>query len=184
VEAAAVVALALVGLLGLLAVPVDLRFAFGAAARSHLEVAWGFGLWRGVLRGRPGSAQGGSRRRWSEPAAWVRAWREGLDERVPPLLRSLRRGVRVREVKLRARVGLGDPADTGMLVGFAAPLLGVARAAPRLDLRLEPDFTREVLEGEAQGQLRAFPLLVLPPLLRFALSPSTVRAVRALRARR
>jgi hypothetical protein len=181
VEVAAVVALALVGLL---AVPVDLRFAVGAAARSHLEVAWGFGLWRGELRSRQGSGRRRSRRRWSEPAAWVRAWREGLGERVPPLLRSLRRGVRVREVKLRARVGLGDPADTGMLVGFAAPLLTVARAAPGLDLHLEPDFAQEVLEGEARGGLRAFPLLVLPPLLRFALSPSTVRAVRVLRSRR
>ena len=180
-EAAAVVALAL---LGLLAVPVDLRFAFGAAARSHLEIAWGFGLWRGELRGRPRAERRRSSGRWSEPAAWVRAWREGLGDRVPPLLRSLRRGVRVREVKLRARVGLGDPADTGILVGFAAPLLTMARAAPRLDLRLEPDFAREVLEGEARGELRAFPLLVLPPLLRFALSPTTVRAVRALRSRR
>lgn len=183
-EAAAVAALALVGLLGLLAVPVDLRFALGAAALPHLEVAWGFGLWRGELRGRPGSVRTRSRGRWSDPAAWVRAWREGLGERVPPLLRSLRRGVRVREVKLRARVGLGDPADTGMLVGCVAPLLGVARAAPGLDLRLEPDFVREVLEAEARGELRAFPLLVLPPLLRFALSPSTVRGVRALRSRR
>jgi hypothetical protein len=71
-----------------------------------------------------------------------------------------------------------------MLVGWAAPLLAVARAAPGMDLRLEPDFAREVLEGEGRGELRAFPLLVLPPLLRFALSPGTVRAVRALRSRR
>jgi hypothetical protein len=184
VGTAAVVALGLVGLLGLLAVPVDLRFAFGAVERSHLELAWGFGLWRGELRGRPGSVRRRSRGRWSQPAVWVRAWREGLGDRVLPLLHSLRRGVRVREVKLRARVGLGDPADTGMLVGFAAPLLTLARAAPGLDLRLEPDFAREVLEGEARGELRAFPLLVLPPLLRFALSPTTVRAVRALRSRR
>jgi hypothetical protein len=90
----------------------------------------------------------------------------------------------VRELRLRARVGLGDPADTGLLVGWAAPLLAMARAAPRLDLHLEPDFAREILEGEARGELRAFPLLVLPPLLRFALSSSTVRGVRALRSRR
>lgn len=183
-EAAAAVAVALFGLLALLAVPVDLRFAFGAMERSHLEVAWGFGLWRGELRGRARSDRARSPRRWSQPAAWVRAWRAGLGDRVLRLLRSLRRGVRVREVKLRARVGLGDPADTGMLVGWAAPLLAVARAAPGLDLRLEPDFAREVLEGEARGELRAFPLLVLPPLLRFALSPATLRALRALRSRR
>jgi hypothetical protein len=183
---AAVAATALVcfGLLGLLAVPVDLRFAVGPTARPRLELAWAFGLWRGELQGRRGSVRRRSRGRWSEAAAWARAWREGLGERLPRLLRSLRRGVRVRELRLRARVGLGDPADTGLLVGWAAPLLAMARAAPRLDLHLEPDFAREILEGEARGELRAFPLLVLPPLLRFALSSSTVRGVRALRSRR
>ena len=180
VAAAAATALVLVGLLGLLAVPIDLRFALGGAVRSRLELAWGFGLWRGELHGRRGHASRPSRGRWADPAAWVRAWREGLGDRVPPLLRSLRRGVRVRELRLRARVGLDDPADTGMLVGWAAPLLAMALAAPPLDVHLEPDFAREILDGEARGELRAFPLLLLPPLLRFVLSPTTVRALRGL----
>jgi hypothetical protein len=182
VTAAALSAAAVLACAGLLVIPLDLRFALGSGSLPRVEVEWLFGLLRTGLR-----TGGGPGRRGRPPASidrWLRAWRAGLGDGVPRLLRSLRRGVRVRRMQLRARVGLGDPAETGFLVGWAAPLLAVARAAPALDLRLEPDFAREVLEGEAHGELRAFPLLVLPPLLRFALSPATLRSLRALRSRR
>jgi hypothetical protein len=166
---------------GLLAVPLDLRFAVGVDSRPRVEIGWLFGLVRRGFRADRGSRRG--RKPPASPRPWMRAWRAGLGDGIPRLLRSLRRGVRVRRLHLRARVGLGDPAETGLLVGWAAPLLAVVRAPPALDLRLEPDFAREVLEGEARGELRTFPLLVLPPLLRFALSPATMRALRALRSR-
>jgi hypothetical protein len=152
-------------------------FAFGAEPSARIELAWLFGAWRSDLR-RPGSASRGRRR--APPARWVLLWRGDHADRLLRLARSLRRAVRVKELCVRARVGLGDPAETGMLMGWAAPLLVVARAVPGMDVRIEPDFVSSVLEGEARGELRACPLLVLPPLLRFALSPGTLRSLRAL----
>ena len=170
----------------LLAVPVELRFWLGggAGAPSRVEVAWLFGWVRRELRR---TARGSGPRRWPR-VPWARLrelrgiWEAGLGRRCTRLLRSLRRWIRIRKMRVRARFGLGDPADTGMLLGHLHALAAAAAAAlPGLDLRLEPDFQEAVLAGDVAGDLRIVPLGALPLLVAFALSPSTLRAVRVLR---
>jgi hypothetical protein len=55
-------------------------------------------------------------------------------------------------LRLRGRLGTGDPADTVALVG----LLQAARALPGVQLEVEIDWLDEVLEGEAEGSARVW----------------------------
>ena len=175
---------------GLLAVPVELRFRLdgGAGEPSRVEVAWLFGWVRRELRRTAGRRRAGRRLllgAWTRLRELRAIWEAGFGRRCARLLRSLRRWVRIREMRVRARFGLGDPADTGMLLGWVNPLAAAAAGAlPGLDLRLEPDFQEAVLAGEAAGEVRIVPLGALPLLVAFALSPSTLRAARALRRAR
>lgn len=169
----------LVAVAGILVVPVELRFRApgDAGRRAGLEVAWLFGSLRRELLSPVRRAE--KRRGGRRPGAttWVRAWRAGLAGPLLRLLRRLRRWIRVDDLRLRARIGLGDPADTGMLLGWLAAVpSGVRSLAPGLELRVEPDFTDAVLDCGAAGGIRVIPLGALASLLLFALSPATLRA--------
>jgi hypothetical protein len=47
---------------------------------------------------------------------------------------------------------------------------------------IEPEFAAEVFEVEGRGRIRLIPLQLLSVLLVFALSPTTLRALYAMRA--
>jgi hypothetical protein len=173
---------------------VDLRFSLpgdegggGPSARvapGHVRVSWLYGRVSRELRA--GARRGPRARRGLPPVAeLVRAWNDGAGDAILRLARSARRFLHVKGVQARARLGLGDPADTGLLFGIAGPLaLALRRGLPSLELELEPDFRGPVLDGELRGEVRVVPLAALPHLARFALSPATLRAVRRLRAER
>lgn len=79
-----------------------------------------------------------------------------------PLLRIAARVLRALHLRLRVRgrIGTGDPADTAALAG----VLQAARALPGIELEVEVDWLDEVLEGEADGAARVW----LPELLAVA----------------
>jgi hypothetical protein len=184
----------LLALLALLAVPVDLAFRLEGAGPLGGEVAvrWLFGLVRaripvpGARRAParpeaapeaagPGTARAGRTRLLGlarDPAFRRRAWR---------LAGDLLRAVRVRHLRLRLRLGLGDPADTGRLWAVLGPLGAMARGLRRAEVRLEPEFGGEALELRADGRVRLVPLRLLALVAAFALSPPALRAWRAAR---
>lgn len=167
------------GLAALLAIPLDLRVWLGGEQRPRLQLVWLFGWVRRDL-----SAPSGPRppRRRPPVRTWIRVWNEGAGERVIRLARRLRRRVHMGELYLRARYGLGDPADTGLLVGWLCAIHeSLGALLPEADVRLEPDFGRTVLEGELRGGVRLVPLGLLPPLVGFACTPVVWRAARDLR---
>lgn len=86
-----------------------------------------------------------------------------------------------RELYLRARLGLGDPAETGRLWAFAGPLNALAQNLPWAEVHLEPEFVEPVVEFETHGRLRLIPLQFIALALGFALSPASIRAWRTLR---
>ena len=93
------------------------------------------------------------------------------------------RAVRVHQLRLRVRLGLDDPADTGRLWAFMGPLAAAAHRSSGVQIRLEPDFTEATLAFEASGRLSVVPLRMLALVLGFALSPSSLRAWRSLASR-
>ena len=80
------------------------------------------------------------------------------------------------------RLGLEDPADTGMLWAFIGPLSVTAQSLLNADVRIEPEFMDSALELHADVQMRLVLLQYLALAIAFALSPASIRAWRTLNA--
>ena len=91
------------------------------------------------------------------------------------LLGELLDRVRIRRAKLDLSVGTDDPAATGELAGFAAPIVALANALPRTRVTFTPDFTGPTLEGAGEGEIRVVPISLVRPMVGFALSPEVRR---------
>ncbi|MDD4776610.1 MAG: DUF2953 domain-containing protein [Syntrophomonas sp.] len=101
---------------------------------------------------------------------------QGLTGNLKRLLAGLVHAVGIRYFKMRLRIGLDDPADTGLAAGCLWSALGCVQSIRPVEIDIEPSFCQEVLEGEGWGALRIWPLLVVLPLLRFFLSMPALRA--------
>ncbi len=86
------------------------------------------------------------------------------------LLNALRMSVAMEQLKGEVRVGLGDPAQTGMLVGLTHAIGGVVSPwADTSDLIFLPVFDEAVLEGELEMKLRLRLLRLVGPATRLFL---------------
>lgn len=117
-------------------------------------------------------------------AGWPLTWRETLAQRgvLPVVARAIIRiigGLRWERLWLNGRIGLDNPAHTGMLYG-AYEALRHGWPTPPLDARLVPEFAGPALWGEAAGAVRIWGWRVLWPLVRLALSRPVLRLVGAL----
>lgn len=180
------------GVVALLAVPVDLHGWVEREQRwrGAVSVRWLFGVVRVARQAPRSSSSPASKhpRKKGRPRARrrKRRWRRTTWRRVRAALRSpgfVRRVARlavdtvtvvsVRSLRGWARVGLGDPADTGMLAGLFVPL---SAALPGTQLRFEPDFDGAVLRVRGRGAVRIMPLRLVRAVVAFLLSPPTWRA--------
>lgn len=100
--------------------------------------------------------------------------------RVYRLARDLFSAAHLQQVHLRMRLGLGDPADTGLLWAFVGPLNALAQSMPNVDVGIEPDFMEPVCEFEVHGRLMLIPLQLLTLAIAFALCPTSIRVWRTL----
>lgn len=76
--------------------------------------------------------------------------------------------IRFNHLSVKGRFGTGDPAETGEIYGYLAPLaFGVNPPCPRVNLALEPVFDTACLEGSIVGELEVVPLRLIPPFARF-----------------
>jgi hypothetical protein len=163
--------------LAALAVPVDVvaQLDLGARTRLTLRVAWLFGLVR--VRREMGSQESAAPEKPKER-------RENRGVRLPHLT-IIRRGfdllgelmsrVRIHRAELDLSIGTNDPAATGELAGFAAPIVVLANALPRTRVTFMPDFTGPTFEGAGEGEIRFVPITLLPPMVSFVLSPEVRR---------
>ena len=188
---------ALLGLLLLLAVPLDVAFRVQGieAFNGQIAIRWLFGLVRFRIRV-PGSAKPQSAKPGTEPqAAKVRAKRDrrggrgdvlvllqqaAFRQRVYRLVKDLVRAAHLRQLGLRLRLGLGDPADTGRLWALVGPLNAAAQNLRHARVRIEPEFIDPVFEFEAQGRFLMVPLQILALAIAFAFSPPSIGAWRTL----
>ena len=181
----------------LLAVPVGLEFRLEGIEpfQGRFAVRWLFGLVRFRIEvPRPGKPSPRRKAKPKPPEEKKEANERGrrahvlaalrraeFRERVYRLLQDLLRVARLRDLRLRLRVGLGDPADTGLLWAALGPLGAMAQGLRSAEVRIEPDFLEPALDVQAQGRLRAIPLQLLALAVAFALSPPSIRAWRAAR---
>ena len=107
----------------------------------------------------------------------------GLVKRTVRLLGEALGAIAVDRFHARGSVGLGDPADTGVLYGVAAPIVAIA-SARGLDVSCQPEFERAGVWGSCGGRIRFRPLPVAWACARFACSAPALRAVARLWGRR
>lgn len=169
----------------LLAIPLEATFALrfdAGAQRAEARVIWLFGLITVPLR----KSERDSRTKARKPAAKKRrgtsgtalamARQKGMIRRVVRLPGEVLACLHVLDLSLDGRLGLDDPADTGMLWGMVGPLLMALDALPVGRVRIHPDFTGTVVEINGRGHLRLVPIELIWVVLRFACAPVTLRA--------
>jgi hypothetical protein len=106
---------------------------------------------------------------------------KGLLGELGRLLRSILSRIKIREFGVNLRVGLDNPADTGLLFAFVAPVNLLLRSSSSHEIRIQPSFGDEaVLEGYCYGEARLQPIQLTASLIAFAFSLPAMRAVKTL----
>lgn len=171
----------------LLSIPFDLAFYVEKeeAFRSRVRVKWLFGLIGKNIGGGEKKPKPKKKRRRSLRAL-LEMWK--ARDFLPKLLRFIRDAFRllnIRKLKIHLRIGLDDPADTGMFFAAAGPTMVFLNRLPSVDIQIEPDFERESFRGHLQGDLRIIPIKLIRPVVLLIFSVATLRAIKTMiRARR
>jgi len=192
------VLLSLLGLFALLilllAIPIALTFRFESAGfegmkafKGQVTIRWLFGLVRiripvpgdtGMHRSGTKLQAAKKRGKYSEPGArsnFIAVLRQAkFRQRVYRLVKDFVRAAGLRQLRLRMRLGLGDPSDTGCLWAFVGPLNAAAQNLRNAEVRIEPEFMDAVFEFHARGQVRVVPLQLVGLAIGFALSPASI----------
>jgi len=182
----------------LLLVPIDLEGRVVLGERPNIRIGWLFGLIRKDLfdeitaEEETSEESEGAQERVaqklpdetleSKDGCWncrdilsiIRT--KGLIGNLKRLLKGLARALWVQHLCAHLQMGFEDPADTGQAAGYLWSAIGYLESLYPLDVKIEPSFYEVVLEGEGEGTLRIWPLLVVLPLLRFILSGPTLKA--------
>jgi len=90
-------------------------------------------------------------------------------------IRKLLQSVKPDLKRLYIKIGLEDPADTGLLWGLMGPLSGVMYGFTNKDLVIEPDFLDPAFNVETQGRLTIIPLEILFIALGYIFSPIVLK---------
>jgi hypothetical protein len=189
------VALFLLLLVALLALPVTLTFRLGWQQTLHgqVQLGWAFGLLRvriplskAEFASRAGEKPLKKKDRSREPARkggnpFKLMRQKPFRRRVIRFVGELWRAVHKQDVRLRLRIGLGDPADTGQLWAIMGPLAGVLANAREAAVAIEPDFLDATLEFDGSGSVRFVPLQLLWLTLAMLLSPPVWQGMRQMR---
>ncbi len=105
----------------------------------------------------------------------------GLPGQFKRLLKESLGSLKVRDLTADLRVGLGEPADTGLLFAFAGPAVFWFNSCTPHRIRVRPSLADEgELEGYSQGVIRLRPIRLVVPFLRFVFSIATARLVKKL----
>jgi len=177
----------------LLALPIDVAFRVEGIEtfNGQIAICWMFGLVRFRVR-----IPGVSKSPRAPKATKVRVKpdkRSGrlnvlallrqaaFRQRVYRLVADLAGAAHLRQLRLRMRLGLGDPADTGRLWALVGPLNVVAQNLRNADVQIEAEYLDPVFEFQARGRLLLVPLQFLILAIGFALSPASIRAWRTLK---
>lgn len=178
-------------LVALLAIPLTVAFSIHriGETRGEFRFRWLFGLVRFRVR-IPRTARAGPqsapRKTARSPGRKRKKGRAGnllslagqtaLRRRVFKFVRDILRAAHARDLSVRLRIGLGDPADTGRLWAVIGPLAVVAQSLRGAAVRIEPEFMEPILEVESHGRFRLVPIQFLALTATFMLSPTMLRA--------
>lgn len=185
--------IALLVVIALLAIPLELdfRFAWPDGGHNELVLVWAGGLVRARIpseRSKPASPAA------DEPSAPRKPGRGGsrnflaalrqrrFRQRVYRFIGNLWRSISKENMHVRARIGLGDPADTGHLWAVVGPVSGLLADVKEISVAIEPDFVDATFEIDSRGRLKIVPLQVIPISIGLLMSPAIWQGLRSMRA--
>lgn len=189
-----VVALAslLVVLISIFCVPVDaiLTLDTSAERKFRLRLVWLFGLISPELgRERKPKARQPSKAKRKRRIGLRTIWRilrtRGLLTKVKNLAGDVLSQIKIKEIAVNLRLGLDDPADTGLVfavIGAAKPFLKLPR---QYELTIQPSLSAQpFFQGYLRGVLRLQPIRLVIPFGRFIFSLTMLRVLRILASSR
>ena len=98
--------------------------------------------------------------------------------RIILFIHDLWHAVHKRDISLRLRVGLGDPADTGQLWAMLGPVAGMLADTQAASIEIEPEFFDATLELDSSGDIRFIPLQMIYLTVGLLLSPPVWRGIK------
>jgi len=102
-------------------------------------------------------------------------------QRIIKFIIDLWHAVHKRNVSLRVRLGLGDPADTGQLWAVIGPVAGMLSNAKEASIEIVPDFFDIAFELDSSGNIRLIPLQIIYLIIGLLLSPAIWQGVKRMR---
>ena len=106
---------------------------------------------------------------------------KGLLVRFKELLKDVFSCFNFRNLVADFKIGLGDPADTGLLFAIIGPATAFFGSSHLHQIRFEPSFGDDaVLQGYSHGKVRLHPIRLVPPFLKFIFSLTTIKVVKTL----
>ena len=103
---------------------------------------------------------------------------KGVARGLLKLSRRILSGIRVRHLDARVRIGLDDPAATGILYSALWPVLVPLTNNSSAKVRMELSFEEPALDVIARGRIWVFPIQMVWSVLLFVLSPTGLRAMK------
>lgn len=166
----------------ILSIPVDMAFEVSVPGepQSRMKIGWLFGLvWKEIKAKKPEPVEEKEKKRDVRPLfSLVRV--KGLPQRLLRLVRQMLRRIHFRSVNADVTLGLDDPADTGFLCAAAWPAMAYLNSLPPVRLTFQPCFVEPLVEIQARGAIRVFPIEMAGPVLSFTCSPPFWRAIKVM----
>lgn len=190
------VVLFLMMLVALSAIPLTLTFhlSWQDAFRNDAELTWAFGLVRKHIlptglkpvtskSERPDRRTSRSRHSTRRLLHLFNALgQKKFRRRITRFVGDAWHAVHKKDVKIRLRIGLGDPADTGQLWAVLGPISGILGGVHSASVMIEPEFIDETLEFSGDGSIRIIPLQIIFLAAALMLSPPVWRFIRQMRS--
>ena len=166
-----------------LSVPVDFAFSLetGEQGRASARVGWLFGLvWKDIHRRKEKPEKKPKKKRKQNLRPLLSVFRtRGLPRTFYNLVRRILNCLRIIELNANLRIGLDDPADTGMMCSVLFPAM-VFLSPFSTRLRIEPIFEEPTFEIGMHSIVRVFPIQIIGAVLRFVLSPTGLRIAKSM----
>jgi hypothetical protein len=178
-------------LIALLAIPVTLTFqlSWPKECQQDALLKWAFGLVKvripasepkalssaGNESKRKTHRSGDSFGRRANILAALRS--KPFRQRIVRFIGDLWLAIHKKDVSLRVRVGLGDPADTGQLWAIVGPIAGLLATVQGAAIAIEPEFLDSTFELNSAGSVRLVPLQLIYMIIALLLSPPVWRGV-------
>jgi len=177
-------------LIALLAIPLSMRFSFTChrSVQTYVHFHWLFGLIKFQAHF-PNEASSIKREKavpkekskphkeMNNAGDFLVLFKQSIfRQHIVKFIKNMLRASHAQDFYLLLRIGLGDPADTGILWAVIGPLSGIMKNLHNVKIEIEPEFINSVLEVESRGYFHLVPLQFIALTIGFIFSPTTIRA--------